>query len=97
MILRNAWLGVNTLRGEVSSAASLHYWDHCCWHSFRSLFRPFERPWFGWYLLLTGPVSILGLILGMIGKDSPRVVGVVLSGSMLFVLIRCAASLQALG
>jgi hypothetical protein len=49
-------------------------------------------PWFGWYLLLTGPVSILGLIFGIIGKDSPRVADVVLSGSMLSVLTGCAAS-----
>jgi hypothetical protein len=51
-----------------------------------------KDPWFGWYLLLTGPVSILGLTLRIIGKDSPRVAGVVLSGSMLLVLIACAAS-----
>jgi hypothetical protein len=51
-----------------------------------------KDPWFGWYLLLTGPVSILGLALGIIGKDSPRLAGVVLSGSMLLVLIACAAS-----
>jgi hypothetical protein len=40
-------------------------------------------PWFGWYLLLTGPVSILGLLLGTIGKHPPRALGVFLSGAML--------------
>jgi hypothetical protein len=50
-----------------------------------------KDPWFGWYLLLTGPVSILGLTLGIIGKDSRRVAGVVLS-AMLLVLIASVAS-----
>jgi hypothetical protein len=51
-----------------------------------------KDPWFVWYLLLAGPVSILGLISGIIGRDSPRVAGVVLSGSMLLALIGCVAS-----
>jgi hypothetical protein len=51
-----------------------------------------KDPWFGWYLLLAVPIAVLGLILGAVGKESPRVAGLILSGSMLLILIGCLAS-----
>jgi uncharacterized membrane protein YdcZ (DUF606 family) len=51
-----------------------------------------KDPWFSWYLLLVGPVSLFGLIVGIAGKGAPRATGVALSGSMLLGLIGCLAS-----
>lgn len=51
-----------------------------------------RNPKFDWYLLLLVAVAVLGLILGTIGKESPRSSGLILSGSMLLVLIGCLAS-----
>jgi hypothetical protein len=48
--------------------------------------------WFRWYLVFAVPITVLGLIFGAIGKDSPRTAGLILSGSMLLLLFGCLAS-----
>jgi hypothetical protein len=49
-------------------------------------------PWFGWYLVFAIPATLLGLILGAIGRESPRTLGLILSGSILLVLFGCLSS-----
>jgi hypothetical protein len=47
--------------------------------------RPFDR-WEALYLLATTSVSLIGIILGAIGKETPRIAGLVMSTLILLVV-----------
>lgn len=53
---------------------------------------PFD-PWESRYFLVTAPISFLGIILGAIGKESPRVLGLCLSACVLLRLLGAALAM----
>jgi hypothetical protein len=40
-------------------------------------------PWIAWYVFATTPISLLGVVLGIVGKEPPRAVGLILSACIL--------------
>jgi uncharacterized membrane-anchored protein len=40
-------------------------------------------PWTGWYVLVVTPISFVGVLLGIIGKEPPRAIGLILSTCIL--------------
>lgn len=45
-------------------------------------------PWVGWYFFAAAPTSLLGVVLGVVGEEPPRGLGLVLSGcALLYVLV----------
>lgn len=42
-----------------------------------------DDRWTGLYFLVAAPISLLGVILGVVGKDPPRKLGLILSGCVL--------------
>jgi hypothetical protein len=49
-------------------------------------------PWYFWYLASALPIVVLGSMFGVIGKDSPRTAGLILSGGVLLSLLGCLAT-----
>jgi hypothetical protein len=52
----------------------------------------FDR-WEAWYFFVTAPMSLLGVILGAIGKETPRIPGLVLSACILLRVLGAAVSM----
>ncbi|HEY6374251.1 MAG TPA: hypothetical protein VIX90_01880 [Edaphobacter sp.] len=50
-------------------------------------------PWESRYLFLTVPISFLGVILGAIGKETPRIAGLVLSACILLRVIGASVAM----
>ena len=54
-----------------------------------------KHPYDAWearYFFVAAPISFLGVILGAIGKDTPRIPGLVLSACILLRVLGAAAS-----
>jgi hypothetical protein len=55
-----------------------------------------KRPYDAWearYILLAAPISFCGVILGLLGKDTPRTVGLVLSSCVLLRVLGAAVAM----
>jgi hypothetical protein len=53
---------------------------------------PFDR-WEARYFFVAAPISLLGVVLGAIGKDTPRIAGLVLSACILLRVLGAAVSM----
>lgn len=53
---------------------------------------PFD-PWEARYFFVAAPICFLGVILGAIGKDTPRLLGLVLSACVLLRVLGAAVSM----
>jgi len=53
---------------------------------------PFD-PWEARYFFVAAPTSFLGVVLGAIGKDTPRIPGLVLSACILLRVLGAAVSM----
>ena len=53
---------------------------------------PFN-PWEARYFFVVAPLSLIGVILGAIGKDSPRILGLVLSACILLRVLGATVSM----
>jgi hypothetical protein len=52
-----------------------------------------SNAWEARYFLLAAPISFLGVILGLIGKDTPRMAGLVLSACVLLRVLGAAVAM----
>jgi hypothetical protein len=71
--------------GLVSTIAVTVYIDFAQKHPFDS--------WEARYFFVAAPISLLGVILGAIGKDTPRLLGLVLSACVLLRILGAAVSM----